>query len=101
MDKLDRYESAKYTASLLKAIANENRLLLLCSLIESPKTATELAKDVFKISQPAVSQHLAELKSMGLITCEKDGRFMRYTLADERLVKLFSVLKEQFCEDLP
>lgn len=98
---MDHYESAKYTASLLKAIANENRLLILCSLIESEKTATELSEITYRISQPAVSQHLAELKSMGLIAGIKDGKFIRYRLADERIKKLFSVLKEQFCSELP
>ena len=51
-------EHARQVADLLRLLANENRLLLVCALLEGPKVVGELAAVVPGITRPALSQHL-------------------------------------------
>lgn len=90
-------EKAKQVAELLKILANENRLLLLCALIEEPKTVGQLCEFVPKISQSGVSQHLATLKAHGLLDNEKKGQSITYFIADKRVMLLLDLLKQQYC----
>ena len=91
-----RLEEAKELAHLLSMLANENRLLLLCALLDGPCTVSELANEV-SISLPAISQHLHRLREAGLIASEKEGQFVRYSLRDERLRTVMDVLREEYC----
>ena len=91
---------AKELAGLLSALANPNRLMILCQLMESPLSVGELGKKLDTISQPAISQHLHTLQNMGIISGEKKGQFVIYSLRDSRIRILFQTLKEQFCPDV-
>ncbi len=91
-----RLEEAKELAHLLSMLANENRLLLLCALLDGPCTVSELANEV-SISLPAISQHLHRLREAGLIASEKEGQFVRYSLRDERLRTVMDVLRQEYC----
>lgn len=90
-------EQAKQLAALFRLLANENRLLLLCALLERPMTVGELAAHTPQISLPALSQHLQTLRMAELLSAEKHGQHVTYALQDERLRCLFALLKEQFC----
>ena len=74
-------ERAKRIAELLKLLANENRLLILCALMERPMTVGEIMKRVPNISQPALSQHLTRLKESGILDNEKSGQSITYFIA--------------------
>lgn len=91
---------AKELADLLSALANPNRLMILCQLIEGPLSVSELNRKLGNISQPAISQHLRTLQNMGIISGEKKGQFVIYSLKDSRIRILFETLKEQFCPDM-
>ena len=91
-----RLEEAKELAHLLSMLANENRPLLLCALLDGPCTVSELANEV-SISLPAISQHLHRLREAGLIASEKEGQFVRYSLRDERLRTVMDVLRQEYC----
>lgn len=91
---------AKELAGLLSALANPNRLMILCQLIEGPSSVGGLSKKLENISQPAISQHLHTLQSMGIISSEKKGQFVIYSMKDSRILVLFQTLKEQFCPDI-
>ncbi|MEE0776107.1 MAG: metalloregulator ArsR/SmtB family transcription factor [Bacillota bacterium] len=91
-------EQAREVAALLKVLANENRLLILCTLLESAATVTELQKAVPNIGQSALSQHLAQLRSHGLVDSEKQGQNVRYHLADEGIAAVMAVLREHYCQ---
>lgn len=91
-----RLEEARELAHLLSVLANENRLLLLCALLDGPRTVSELANEV-SISLPAISQHLHRLREAGLIGSEKEGQFVRYSLRDERLRTVMDVLRQEYC----
>lgn len=91
-------EKARIIAELMAQMANENRLLILCALLERPMTVGELAGQVPNITGPALSQHLHRLRSGGLVRAEKKGQFVCYSLGDERLRALMAVLKEKYCD---
>lgn len=91
-------ENAQQIAELLKALANESRLLILCCLMERPMAVSEIAKRVPKISQSALSQHLALLKARAILGCNKAGQSVTYFIADERVNEVVEVLKKYYCE---
>lgn len=90
-------EKAKQIAELLKVLANQNRLLILCALIEGPLTVGEIRKYTGDISQSALSQHLGLLRSCGILDYEKKGQNIQYFIQDHKVEKVLEVLKIQYC----
>ena len=90
-------EQAKAVAALLGQLANENRLLILCALLEGPKTVGQLGETVPHITGPALSQHLLKLRTAGLVDSTKHGQFVEYQIADQRLYGLMERLKALYC----
>ncbi|MGE3832843.1 MAG: ArsR/SmtB family transcription factor, partial [Parvibaculaceae bacterium] len=64
---------ARKASEFLKALAHENRLLILCILAERERSVTEL-EQLLSLSQPTVSQQLARLRLDGLVDTRRDGR---------------------------
>jgi len=64
---------ARNASELLKALANETRLLLLCYLAERPRSVSEL-EIIMSMRQPTVSQQLARLRLDGLVTTRREGK---------------------------
>ena len=89
-------KQAKDVAVLLKVLANENRLLILCELAKQPMSVSALLEKL-EISQSGISQHLAILKSHGILDCDKKAQTVVYTIKDERIYKVMQVLKETYC----
>lgn len=90
-------EQAKQIAELLKVLANENRLLILCALMQQPMTVGEIAKFVPNITQSALSQHLALLKAHSILDFKKSGQSVTYYIADHRVEEIIHVLKKHYC----
>lgn len=90
-------EKAQELSELFKLLSNPNRLLILCALLEKPLCVSDLAEHIGGISMSALSQHLHALKAEKLISDEKNGQYVTYRLADERIRILFEVVKEQYC----
>ena len=90
-------EKAKQVAELLKVLANENRLLILCSLIESPMTVGELSKTINTITQSALSQHLALLKAHRILDSTKNGQSITYFIHDDRILSVIEILRQTYC----
>lgn len=90
-------EKAKKIAELLKILANENRLMILCALIEAPQSVGRLAEKVPNITQSALSQHLAILKAHEVLDYSKSGQSITYTIADHRIEAVLDVLKKNYC----
>jgi ArsR family transcriptional regulator, arsenate/arsenite/antimonite-responsive transcriptional repressor len=65
--------------TLFKALGDETRREILAMLRERDMNAGEIA-DAFNISKPSISHHLDLLKQAGLVTSERDGQFIRYSL---------------------
>ena len=91
-------EKAKQLAELLKILANENRLLILCALIQGAKTVGQIGEYVPKITQSALSQHLIMLKVAGILESDKQGKNVTYTIADYRVREVLAVLKKYYCD---
>ncbi|OCK55952.1 metalloregulator ArsR/SmtB family transcription factor [Bradyrhizobium sp. LMTR 3] len=87
-------------AQLLKMLANEKRLLILCFLaVRGEMTVGELVA-VVNLSQSALSQHLAKLRADGLVEFRRTSQTLHYRVADRRTLRLLGALKEIFCGDL-
>jgi len=93
-------KQAGNAAQLLKMLANEKRLLILCFLaVRGEMTVGELV-DVVKLSQSALSQHLAKLRADGLVEFRRTSQTLHYRVADQRALRLLQVLKDIYCGDL-
>lgn len=90
-------ENAKAMAQLLKLLANEHRLLILCALLEGERTVSEIHTFLPGITGSALSQHLAQMKLGGILAAEKRGMHVFYRIADPRVEGLLKVLKEYYC----
>lgn len=90
-------ERAKEVSEILKVIANENRLVIVCNLIEKPMTVSELHERMENLTQSALSQHLAVLKANRILESSKSGLNITYSIRDERIIKVIQVLKENYC----
>lgn len=88
---------ANEATSLLSAMCNEKRLLILCQLIDGERTVNELAKLV-GAAQPTVSQHLSLLRREGLINVRQDGRTHFYTLAGNEAREILGTLQSLYCD---
>jgi ArsR family transcriptional regulator, virulence genes transcriptional regulator len=87
-------------AQLLKLLGNEKRLLILCFLaVRGEMTVGELVV-VVKLSQSALSQHLARLREDGLVTFRRTSQTLHYSVADKRALRVLQVLKEIYCGDV-
>ncbi|HET9106930.1 MAG TPA: metalloregulator ArsR/SmtB family transcription factor [Steroidobacteraceae bacterium] len=87
---------AAEAASLLKAMANEQRLMILCHLVPGPLTVGEL-NDRVRLSQSALSQHLAVLRESGIVQAERQAQSVHYSLPPGPVMKLLSVLHDEYC----
>ena len=81
MDKIAGLDAA---SELFKVLGNESRLALVWLLSAGPLTVGALA-DEAGLSQPLVSQHLRTLRQAGLVTSEREGKEIRYSLADQHV----------------
>ena len=91
-------QNASEAAKLLKAMSNESRLMILCSLLGKEMTVGEL-NSVIPISQSALSQHLAELRKNELVITRKQAQTVFYSIASESPEKVISVLKSIYCPE--
>lgn len=91
-------EKAKMVAELLKMLANEQRLLILCALRQGPLTVGEIHKFTPGITASALSQHLSQLKTAAILDSEKQGMNVAYHIKDGRVVALLEAIKEYYCD---
>lgn len=73
-------ERAQAASTLLKAMSNENRLMILCNLVHGERTVGELEGGL-GLSQSALSQHLAVLRQNNLVATRRDAQSIFYSLA--------------------
>ncbi len=87
---------AARAADLLKALANEQRLMILCHLVQGALSVGELNERV-PLSQSALSQHLGILRDSGIVRTERESQTIRYSLPRGFVTKLIEVLHQEFC----
>lgn len=79
-------------AEILKTLANPRRLEMAHLLAEGPMTVGRLA-DRLALAQPNVSQHLALMRAAGVVEAERDGREIRYRLADPDIIAACNLMR--------
>jgi len=96
---MTEFPSEKITEAtrLLRAVAHELRLAILCQLGEGSKTVSELMA-LTGANQSNLSQHLAKMRMLGLLRCERRSQQMVYYLADPAFAQIISALKNIYCE---
>jgi ArsR family transcriptional regulator, virulence genes transcriptional regulator len=93
-------ERAGTAAELLRALASEHRLLVLCHLISEGELPVHELVERSGLSQSALSQHLGKLREQGLVTFRRDAQTLFYSVADPRAARLIEVLRDLFCPEL-
>ena len=83
-------------AQLLKALANEKRLQVLCLLSEGERSVGDI-NALLDISQSALSQHLAVLRADGLVRTRRDAQTIYYALAEGPAQRIMQTLHDIYC----
>lgn len=89
-------DSAGRAASLLRSLANERRLMILCQLVDGEMSVGALQPRV-GLSQSALSQHLALLREEGVVATRREGQSIFYCVADPAALRVLQTLAELFC----
>ncbi|NYT26118.1 helix-turn-helix transcriptional regulator [Alcaligenaceae bacterium] len=90
-------EGAARAAALLKAIGNENRLLVLCLLIQMGELSVGAMLEHIPLSQSALSQHLGRMRDEGLVAYRRESQTLYYRIANPDVGKIIATLKEIYC----
>ena len=92
----DMRQNAAQAVRLLKSLANESRLMIMCVLAEGEISVGALNKRI-ALSQSALSQHLALLREQGLVATRRESQTIYYSLADSEAIPLIQTLHDSFC----
>lgn len=90
------YEHTEQATRLLKVLANQDRLMILCKLVEGEKNVSQL-EDILEIRQPTLSQQLARLRADDLVATRREGKAIYYSLASNEAGRIIEVLYELYC----
>ena len=85
-------------AGILRALANERRLMILCKLVEWGEGNVNSLAEAVGLSQSALSQHLAKMRDEGLVTFRRESQTLWYRIADPRIEELFATLHRLYCK---
>jgi len=88
---------AEEASSLLLAMSNPKRLLIMCNLLDGELSVNSLAKLV-DLNQSALSQHLGKLRSLKLVATRRDAQNIFYRLASDKVTEVLSVLNKLYCQ---
>ena len=99
MKPADLEQNARKASALLKAMANERRLLILCYLAQCEKSVSEI-ENLVSLSQSAWSQHLARLRRDGLVSTRRAAQTIYYSVAGREAQAIMETLHALYCEPL-
>jgi DNA-binding transcriptional ArsR family regulator len=97
MDFNAMQQNASEAVTLLKGLANESRLMIMCVLTEGELSVGQLNQRI-NLSQSALSQHLAVLREQGLVKTRRESQTIYYRLADSPAMNVIGLLHEIYCE---
>lgn len=98
VDSATMQAAAAKACALLKALANPDRLLLMCRLSQEELSVGELEEQL-SIRQPTLSQQLAVLRENGLVATRRDGKNIFYSVASDQALAVMTALYQQFCDN--
>lgn len=90
--------NAGAAASMLRALANERRLMILCLLVTDQELTVGNLAEELALSQSATSQHLARMREEGLIAFRREAQSLYYRIADQRVKRMIATLKAIYCQ---
>lgn len=90
--------SAARACAMLKILANEDRLLILCQLIQGRSSVGELER-LLSIRQPTLSQQLTVLREEKFVSTERQGKYIYYSIASPEALQVIHTLFELYCRD--
>ena len=90
------HANAEAASQFLKALANQDRLILLCQLSQGERNVSEL-EALLGIVQPTLSQQLAVLRREDLVATRRDGKQIYYRISSPAALAVINTLYEQFC----
>ncbi len=90
-------ENASEAVTLLKGLANESRLMIMCVLAEGEHSVGNLNERI-KLSQSALSQHLAVLRDQGMVKTRRESQTIYYRLADSPAINVIGLLHDVYCD---
>jgi len=90
-------ERAEEASRLLKALANPQRLRVLCLLISQEMSVGQINEELVDLSQSALSQHLAKLRDEGLVSTRRESQTIWYTLAHGPAEQIIATLYGIYC----
>ncbi len=96
VDPVRMRAGASAASMILRVLANEDRLLLLCQMTKGPISVGEL-EALLDIRQPTLSQQLAVLRQAGLVTTRRDGKRILYSVAEPKVMTLLGTLYALYC----
>ena len=92
------HDSAEGVSDLLKLLGHPDRLMVLCQLKFGEQSVGELARNL-NIKQSPLSQHLARMRYEGVVSSRRDAQTMYYSIADEKVAQVVSVLYDLYCAE--
>ncbi len=92
MNKTLEAEVTQLHAEICAGLADPNRIMILYTLSQSAHNVTELCKEL-DMPQPLVSRHLKVLRERGMVTTERRGTVIVYSLGDKRLIQALDLLR--------
>jgi DNA-binding transcriptional ArsR family regulator len=96
---LQRLEaSAGEAARMLRLLANEKRLLMLCQLVSAGEMNVGTLAEAVGLSQSALSQHLAKLREDRLVATRREAQTIYYRLADPKAAQILALLRDLYCD---
>lgn len=90
-------QGAAEASAMLRTLGHEQRLLVLCLLIEHGELSVGQLLAHVDLGQSALSQHLARMREDGLVACRRDAQSMLYRIQDPRVETLVAALHSVFC----
>ncbi len=92
MNKTLEAEITQLHAEICAGLADPNRIMILYTLSQGPRNVTELCTEL-EMPQPLVSRHLKVLRERGMVTTQRRGTIVVYSLGDKRLVQALDLLR--------
>ncbi|MCP1335077.1 ArsR/SmtB family transcription factor [Futiania mangrovi] len=89
--------NAAEVETVLRALANRRRLMLLCTLAGQGEANVGQLSEAVGLGQSATSQHLARMREEGLVATRREAQTIWYRIADARVARLLEVLHALYC----
>ena len=93
----DFVKKAAAAARFLKELANEKRLLVLCSLVDAGEMSVAELSSAVGLGQSALSQHLSRMREQNIVNYRREGTTLFYSIASGDVSRILKTLKSIYC----